>query len=357
MLFALVVTLITMCACTTKQLNNKYSINGTVEADSLNGKYVYLFSSIQNMDSAIARAEIKNNKFHICNNILVHPYSAPLVVGEPDGSLIKPYLGSTIVLETGNINVNIQSSGVTRVSGTPLNDMFHQCEFATIKYDSLVTKLNRSNLNSEAKRKSLDSLKINRANHIYDALIDYTNWEVTKEVLNLTYLHLFSHQLVDINLRTHTEIKNKSTYPPIKNAIKTAVGEQFIDVNLNTIEGQATTLSKYIGNSKYTLVEFWASWCGPCIRTIPKLKEIYNNTDRDTFNIVAISFDKNYENWKSSVDKLGISWPQLSSLNAWECISAETYGICFIPSTILINKSGCIVARNPSIDEMEIYLE
>lgn len=355
--FALLIVLLISGCSSGKESKNAYTINGVVNIDSLNGKYVYLFSSVQKMDSAIASAEIKDNKFHISNTTLVHPFSAPLVVGGADGELLHPYIGSSLVIEPGRIKVKIYESGVTEVAGTPLNDMFYKCEYATIEYDSLCAELSRKDANGEEKRVSVDSLKVIRANTIYEALVKNLNWEVTNEVIGITYLYMNSEQLEDIIMHSHPDIRDQRMFDQIEEAANTSVGCQYVDMAFNTLDGDSVMLSNYMGKAKYTLIEFWASWCGPCIRTIPDLKEMYDMTLREEFDVVAISLDKSVANWKNATEKHNIEWSQLSSLKVWDCESVSKYGLTFIPATVLVDENGVIVARNPSMDELRIYLE
>ncbi len=355
--FILLIALIgVLLSCAERNSSNKYTIDGAVAVDSLNGKWVYLFGS-NKMDSLIASAEIVDNKFHISNSTMVHPYSGPLVVGDEKGNLYKPYIGSSIIIEPGNIKVNIpESGGTVKISGTPLNDMFYQCEYASIRYDSICSAVHESKLSVETKRYIMDSLKVATANNIYSALTDNTNWKVTNDVLNLTFLRMNSAQLSDIVTKTLPEMKNKRLFKVIEDGMYTTVGNQYVDVKLNNINGDSVYLKDYIGKSDYTLLVFWGSWCGPCLRAIRKFGKLYNSTDREQFDIVAISLDKEKDKWKKAVNKGEQKWTQLSSLRGWECESAVKYGINFVPSTVLIDRSGKIVARSPKIEEVEIYV-
>ncbi len=349
-------TILILIACAKKtQDNNTYTINGTVENDTLNDKYVYLFASLDKMDSAIAYSKIENNKFKISNSILVRPFTAPLVVGDSNGNILRPYIGSTIVMEAGNIDVVIKESTSTKISGTPLNDMFYQCEATTIKYDSICFQIANSKYDRKTKMRMLDSLKTYRANTIYNALINNINYRVTNEVINLTYLYMFSHQLTDIAERTHKGAENENIFNLIEHAAKTSRGKKYNNLTLNDTKDKQVSINNYIGKTEYTLIVHWASWCGPCLRLIPKIKHLGEISPENTFNVIAISLDNNKENWLKAVDRINTDWIHLSTLKAWKCPSATEYGINFIPASILIDKHGTIVARNPSPEELKIF--
>ena len=120
----------------------------------------------------------------------------------------------------------------------------------------------------------------------------------------------------------------------------------YIDLTMNDINGNSRKLSDYCGKGNYVLIDFWASWCGPCIAEIPNIIDNYNKYHSKGFDIVGISFDKNKEAWKNAVEELGMDWHQLSDLAGWGSIGASIYGIRSIPANILVDGKGRIVAGN-----------
>lgn len=87
----------------------------------------------------------------------------------------------------------------------------------------------------------------------------------------------------------------------------TAVGQKFTDFEMKTPEGKAVKLSDYVGKGKVVLINFWASWCGPCRREMPNLVEAYKNYKNKNFGIVGVSLDQNGEAWKDGITKLNIT--------------------------------------------------
>ena len=99
-------------------------------------------------------------------------------------------------------------------------------------------------------------------------------------------------------------------------------------------------------NAGKTLVcDFWASWCGPCRREMPNLVEAYAKYKDKGFEIVGVSLDQNAEAWKSAIEKLNITWPQMSDLKYWNCEGARLYAVSSIPHVVLIDGEGTIIAR------------
>lgn len=125
-----------------------------------------------------------------------------------------------------------------------------------------------------------------------------------------------------------------------------AIGSSLKDIAIPDANGKQHKLSEYVGKGKIVLVDFWASWCGPCCREMPNVVEAYKKYKSKGFEIVGISLDQKKEPWLAAVERMNMTWPQLSDLKAWKCEAAELYGVQAIPSNILFDKSGKIIATD-----------
>lgn len=125
---------------------------------------------------------------------------------------------------------------------------------------------------------------------------------------------------------------------------RSALGEKMLDFTQNDMEGKPVSFSAFKG--KYVLIDFWASWCGPCRAENPNVLKAYNNYKDKNFTVVGISLDDKGDNWKKAVKDDGMPWTQLSDLKGWKNEVSTYYGIMGIPSTLLIDPQGKIIAKN-----------
>ncbi len=125
---------------------------------------------------------------------------------------------------------------------------------------------------------------------------------------------------------------------------KVAVGAIAPAIAENDTAGNVLSLADAKG--KVTLIDFWASWCGPCLRQIPDLKDAYASYHEKGFEIFGVSVDTKAEKWKSSIEKYGMDWPNVSNLKGWGSEAAASYNVTFVPFNVLIDGDGKIIAKN-----------
>ena len=137
----------------------------------------------------------------------------------------------------------------------------------------------------------------------------------------------------------------------VKMLQKVSIGKIAPEFKAKNPDGEIVSLSDVKG--KYTLIDFWAAWCGPCRKENPNLLEVYNNFNSKGFDIISISLDgrrgktEGKKAWIDAIDKDGIgAWYHISNLDYFKCEIAKTYGVTSIPSSFLIDENGKIIAKN-----------
>ena len=127
------------------------------------------------------------------------------------------------------------------------------------------------------------------------------------------------------------------------------------EISLKTPEGEILALSSLRG--KVVLIDFWASWCGPCRKENPNVKKIYEKYKDQGFEIYAVSLDNNEAQWKGAIAKDGLAWKHVSELLGWKGAVSRAYGVGSIPQTFLLDKEGRIVKTGFRSHELESLIQ
>lgn len=329
--------------------SKSYKISGIVE-DISNGDTIYLQEYKNGEMIKLDSAVISNGKF--------------IFKGEQD-SVVNRYITylkgdkrifTDFFLENGDINVVLGQE--SKVSGTKNNDIYQSFKdkfmalnkemnglYIKLQTDTTLTEMDKEKLSKEIEAKDKSGM-------------DMVFNSIKENITNPVGIYLLPQYSAAFDLKKQAELINavpakymnnevlKALKKRVDLAMKTAVGEKYIDFSMENIDGQKVALSNYISANKYTLIDFWASWCGPCRADMPNVVAVYNEFKDKGFGIVGVSLDEKADDWKAAIVELGITWPQMSDLKGWENAAAQLYGINSIPATILVDQNGIIVARN-----------
>ena len=297
----------------------------TEDEDGLTA-YIVNYDTKQKVDSAT----VENCKaiFDINTN---NPFFAQLIIdGDRYGSFI---------VEEGNVIVQNKQA-----SGTPLNEKLNA--FGE----------NVSTLQAKYQEAATDSAK----QEIYNGYLNDMNKLMIENANNPLGLYLFLQQMYEMNLTQLNEALEQ--YPQFKSSTRvnnyiaamqkkeqTSPGHKYADFEI-TYEGKKSKLSDYVRPGKYTIVDFWASWCGPCMRQAAVLKAIYAEYHDKGLEIVGVAVWDEPQNTLEAIKTKELPWPNI--LNA-QTIPTDLYGISGIPCIIIIGPDGTILSRDKQGDELK----
>jgi peroxiredoxin len=135
---------------------------------------------------------------------------------------------------------------------------------------------------------------------------------------------------------------------------KPVVGNMAPDFTMNDTEGKPVSLSQYKG--QYVLVDFWASWCGPCRGENPNVVAAYKKYKNKNFTVLGVSLDEDKDEWMKAIQKDGLTWKHISDLKGWQSAVVPVYGIEGIPYNVLLDPEGKILATELRDKDLDAFL-
>jgi len=348
---------------------HSFSVSGETTRE-LNGKYVYL---VYNADGnkRVDSVKVSDGKFTFAGEIPV-PCNADIDIKKADG-LLKTL--ATIFLENGNITVDTQDYSV---GGTTANNEWneylaqtktlkraretYQEQASSILQRMIAVKesggqpLRQDSIDRKTAQTELSNVREQIAEKAV-AFVKSHPQALSASYLMAVYIKHFSLEEADSIMSFSTnEQKQTPMYKYVSEYFggmhRSAVGVKYTDLEMLSPEDKPMKLSDYVGKHRLVMVDFWASWCGPCLREMPHVKEAYEKYHAKGLEIVGVSFDSKKDNWVKSIEKQQLKWPNMSDLKGWKCAASSVYGIKGIPASLLIDQNGIIVGSNLRGDDL-----
>lgn len=369
--------LLTLTACcgmiVSSQAQNKCTIHGTFLNDTLcysdktiEKVYLNKLDVLENL-VLLDSARVENKQFTF--NYEFKDYKGAeiyLLTGFDNGNF--PFFA-----EPGNIEIQINAKYPVSATakGTQCNDLYTEYkkfvkECVSIQVDSLkvLGEKNgnewleskagfeaRSRIGNEAKFKAwVDRMRF---------LMNHNDTPLAPLMLRKELSYTLEYDAAMLALKSvNPSLEDHIYYQNFSNDVlakKIDIGSTLPNINMPTADGKILTLKDFRG--KYVLLDFWASWCGPCRREIPYVIKLYNETRnlKDKFVIISFSLDNNRKNWEDAIPAMKINlpdWVHVSDLYGWNSPAARMLGISAIPKTFLIDPEGKVIAFDLRGDHM-----
>ncbi|MFY9150679.1 MAG: TlpA disulfide reductase family protein [Prolixibacteraceae bacterium] len=335
---------------------NEYSINGSISGVET-GK-VYLQKLVDGQPQSIDTADVVDGKFVFKGKMEI-PDIRILRLNEQD------YFAQ-FFLDNTKINVQAKKDSLrnTKITGSPTQDIFQI-------YIDEMEKLNKDVMALQQKFQSAQSTgntnEAEKARIEYQAMMDnnkvYTKNFVKENSASVVSAYIALIQLANqvegdeldsIASKFAPEIAASEYVIKIKEIVaeqkKTAIGVVAPDFTMNDPEGKPVQLSSLRG--KVVMIDFWASWCGPCRQENPNVVKLYDQYHSKGFEILGVSLDRSKDDWINAIKDDNLKWIHVSDLQYWQNATARLYGVNAIPQTYLLDQDGKIIAKGLRSEEL-----
>lgn len=360
----LLITALTIISC------NKYQINGTVTDIKDGTKAILLTQNDMGGFQPIDTAIVENGKFEF-EGKSEFPEIAQVSFDKQNVGYL-PFF----ILEKGTIDITINTKKLedTKIVGTANNDLYNQYNQANKDIFEKAKKINEENAAILSKAPSNDEEKAKG-----QAVVEqFMKLQEEMNTRSLKFIKANPNTFVSILLTENLYFKGKMTDDEAKKVIdgldtnlqktknaksisdmikmnaskkKKTSDKSAPDFKAKTPDGKIVSLKESLG--KVTIIDFWASWCGPCRKENPNVVALYNELHSKGLNIIGVSLDEDASKWKEAIAKDKLTWTHVSNLKGWKDPIAQMYNVDQIPSTFILDEKGTIVAKDLRGEELK----
>lgn len=295
-----------------------------------------------------------NNGEYLFEGKVKNPEMFYLTVGSKKDRL-PFFLENSVITVTGAAD----SLSKAKIAGSAVQDELNLLQDKLDQLDAKAMALYKQSKQMEkegakAKADSLMALSDNIFGQSDKAQKDYVkthpdSW-ISPYLLGRIYYEMEADTLDAFLKGLNPKLDSVSTILTLKQRVEklktVAVGQTAPDFTMNDPEGKPVKLSDIYQKNAYTLVDFWASWCGPCRRENPNVVAIYGKYKGKGFSVFGVSLDTDKDKWLKAVADDKLAWDQVSDLKGWKNEAAALYAVNSIPSNLLLDKTGKIIGRN-----------
>jgi len=342
--------------------SDKNVLEGSFKNSDNNGKTVYMLTvkDFESFPEPIDSTTIENGKFTFnLEGINAGIGVGYIAINDPAPGIQN---GVPFFIENGKVKMEIDS--LSKITGTPMNDkgqaFLDKLNAESKKGEELAKKIQETTDENEQQQYFAEMMTLNST--LTTMVQDFVKENIGNKVGEfylMQFIQAFDEkQIKDLLASASPEFKEafERIMNPA-NAQKSFMGEKYIDVTGATPDGKNVSLSDYVGKNKVVLIDFWASWCGPCRVEMPNVVEAYAKYKSKGFEIVGISLDEEKEAWTQGIKDMNMSWIQMSDLKGWQSALSAPYGVTSIPFTLLVDQDGNVIAENLRGTALESKLE
>ena len=355
-LFCIVLAVCMLHACSP---HKGYIIRG--ELAGADGLKVVLAKVTDDEPAPMNSCVIKKGKFQMKGTVEFPEYC---ILYAGDNGPLPLFVENTVIDVTFNLE-NMQDSKVT---GSKETDLLMAYFDKMAQFENSAQKLNDDYISFKLSGETDPEKEadfIARMNMIRQQPIDYPKQFAEEHPNNMVaalvidnYPYYIETEKLEAFANGFDAVNSQSPWvQSIKKRVivtkRLAIGQPFVDIKLPAPDGNEIALSDYAGKEKYVLIDFWASWCGPCRNANPHVVKIYNQYKDKGFEIVGVSLDMDKAEWTKAIDADKLTWPQMSDLKYWQSEGARLYSVYSIPYTVLLGKDGTILAKGLQSGELE----
>jgi peroxiredoxin len=313
-----------------------YIIYGNIEGAEGVKFVLQSFSSgkIVEIDSAV----VSNGKFIMSGGSVKYPESDYLFAPEKDTG-VGFFLENSVITITGKLD----SLANAKITGSKTQDDYAVYLISTKPISDKMTKL--SNEYKAANEVLMEEMKAARKDFVKNNPKSFVSPLIVKGLTKDTKPEEIEEMINGLD----PAVANSPVIIGIKNKIavqiKVAVGKKAPDFVLNDVKGNPVSLSSKIG-PRLLLIDFWAGWCAPCRKENPNVLKVYNEFNKQGFDIIGVSLDRTKDDWEKAIKDDRLPWTQVSDLNYTKSETAKLYNVESIPANFLLDEKGIIIAVN-----------